>query len=155
MIIPNKTTDREEFIAGYCTLYEQHFKGPYMFNGGKDGSAVKRFLDYGYPVADALDILSDSFTRTGYPYDATVTIAGFVSMWPRLLAEKAKRERQPASKPLSRFEIRQRIDIIKLRLAQHPHNPDSVRYDLSEKAETSYETLKRMLTSLENQLINS
>jgi hypothetical protein len=148
-----KTTDRQEFIDGYCKLYEQHFGGPYLFNGGKDGSAVKRFLAYGYPVNQALDILSDAFTRTGYPYDGAVTMAGFVAMWPRLLAENAKRTRQ-ITRPLSRFELRQQIDIIRIRISQHPHNPESVRHDPSQEAEIPLKELKRKLTTLEDQLIS-
>lgn len=153
MNTPQQISDRQEFIDGYCRLYQLHFGGPYLFNGGKDGSAVKRFLDYGFPVAEALEILADSFTRTGYPYDGTVTIAGFVCQWPRLLAERAKRSKPTVTKPLSRYEIRQQIDIIKLRLASHPHNPDSIRYEKNAKVETSYESLKQKLTNLENQLI--
>jgi hypothetical protein len=150
MSTPKRISDRQEFIDGYCRLYELHFGGPYMFQGGKDGSAVKRFLDYGYPVKDALEILADSFTRTGFPYDGTTTIASFISMWPHLIAAKAKREKPRA---LSKFELRQKMDIIKMMLARHPHNPSSIRYDPSAKVEHGYDDLRKQLTEIEDKLI--
>lgn len=150
----NKTSDRQEFIDGYCSLYESHFGGPYLFNGAKDGLAVKRFLDYGFPVPKALEILADSFTRTGYPYDGATTIAGFVSQWPRLLAEKAKRDKPSPPKPMSRFEIRQHIDIIKLRISSHPHNSESVRHDPNAEVDHSMEFLKKKQIELENKLLS-
>lgn len=143
-----KTTDRQEFIEGYCKLYELHFGGPYLFNGGKDGKAVKRFLDYGFPVAEALEILADSFTRTGYPYDGTATIAGFVSMWPHLLARRAKQ----SIKQVSRFDLRQQIDTVKLEISRHPHNHESIRHNPAATVDTPLPKLKQKLSQLENQL---
>lgn len=154
MSTSSKISDREQFISEYCRLYELHFGGRYLFNGGKDGSAVKRFLDYGFPVEEAMEILADAFTRTGYPFDGCTTIAGFVSNWPRLLAERAKKQKLTRARPLSRFEIRQMIDIIKLRISNHPHNPDSIRYDRNTLADMDYEDLKKKLRRLEDQLIS-
>jgi hypothetical protein len=151
MSTPKQTTDRQEFIDGYCRLYQLHFGGPYMFQGGKDGTAVKRFLAYGFPVKEALDVLQDAFTRTGFPYDGTATIAGFVSMWPHLIAARAKREKP---KPVSKFELRQKMDIIKMMIARHTHNPSSVRYDITAKPEHDYDDLRKQLAEIENKLIS-
>lgn len=146
-----KSTDRQEFIDGYCRLYELHFGGKYMFQGAKDGNAIKRFLDYGYPVNEALEILQDSFTRTGFPYDGTTTIASFVSMWPHLLAAKAKRDKP---RVLNKFELRQKMDIVKMMIARHPHNPSSVYYDPNIKPEQDYKVLLRTLSDIQNQLVD-
>lgn len=146
----HKATDRQEFIDGYCKLFELHFGSRYMFQGAKDGTAVKRFLAYGFPVKEALEVVQDSFTRTGFPYDGTATIAGFVSMWPHLIAARAKREKP---KQLTKFELRQKMDIIKMVMARHPHNPASIRYDLSAKPDQDYNDLRKQLTDIENQLV--
>jgi hypothetical protein len=150
MSTSQQTSDRQEFIDGYCKLFELHFGSRYMFQGAKDGNAVKRFLAYGFPVKEALEVVQDSFTRTGFPYDGTTTIASFVSMWPHLIAARAKRERP---KPLSKFELRQKMDLIKMMLARHPHNPSSVRYDMFAKPEQDYNTLRKQLADIENQLV--
>lgn len=137
-----------EFIHQYCKLYEQHFGGPYLFNGGKDASAVKRFLAAGIQIEDAMKMLQDSFTRSGYPYDNTCTIAGFVSAWPRLLAERAKRNNPTVKRPLTRWDLQRQIELVKEQINQHPHNPESIHEDRSALVDTPLETWRRKLEEL-------
>lgn len=137
-----------EFIEGYCKLYQQHFGGPYLFNGGKDGSAVKRLMANHIPVNEALAILKDSFTRAGYPWDNTSTIAGFVSVWPILVAERAKRSNPNIKKPLTRWELQRQIELVKEQIANHPHNPESIKEDREATVEVPLEAWRKKLEEL-------
>lgn len=143
--------DHSDFIASYCNLYEQYFGVPYMFNGGKDGSAVKRLLATRVDMDRILTILTSAFTQTGYPYDAACTIAGFVSVWPVLVAKEAKRNLlSPTIKRplLSRWDLQRQIDLVKEQIARHPHNPESVHEDRNEVVEVPLETWRRKLNEL-------
>lgn len=143
--------NHKEFINGYCQLYEQHFGGPYLFCGGKDGAAVKRLLSSHVPISEALNILKDSFTRTGYPWDRTVTIAGFVSVWPVLVAERAKRANPNIKRPVTRWELQRQIEMVKEQISSHPHNPESIHEDRSAVTDISLEQWRRKLDDLKRQ----
>lgn len=137
-----------DFIHSYCKLYEQHFGGPYLFQGGKDAAAVKRFTAAGINLDDAMKILQDSFTRSGYPYDNTCTIAGFISAWPRLLADRAKKNNSATKQSLTRWDLQRQIEYVKEAISSHVHNPESIHENRDAIAEVSLPELRRKLDEL-------
>lgn len=144
-------SQHKEFIAAYAQMYEQHFGGPYLFQGGKDGSAVKRLMANHVPISEAMAILKDSFTRTGYPWDRTVTIAGFVSVWPVLVAERAKRANPNIKKPVTRWDLQRQIEYVKEQISHHPHNPESIYEDRNAVTDVSLEQWRKKLEELKKQ----
>lgn len=144
-------SDHSEFIASYCDLYEQYFGVPYLFSGAKDGAAVKRLLATGVELEKILTTLTAAFTQTGYPYDAACTIAGFVSVWPVLVAKEAKRQllsptvKRPA---LSRWDLQRQMDLVKEQIAKHPHNGESVHEDQNEIVDVPLEVWRQKLDEL-------
>lgn len=137
-----------EFIEGYCKLYEQHFGGKYLFSGAKDSAAAKRLLKSGVPIAEALRVVGDAFTRTGYPWDSATTIASLVSNWARLLAAGKKQ-----AKPSRHILVRQ-IEALESEIAQHPanheyvgalKNPTQAQYDQLDGMKKQLREIKRQL----------
>lgn len=147
-------SDHTKFIEGYCALYRQHFKEPYIFAGAKDGTAVKRLLAAKVPVDKALAVARESFSRSGYPWDMASSIAGLVSSWSIIVAALAKRPEpfKPSLGP-SKFEIRQQIDITKMMIMKHPHNEESIFHNPEAQADIPLAELRQKLSELERKLL--
>lgn len=147
------STEHSRFIEGYCELYRQHFKEPYIFAGGKDGTAVKRLLGTGVEVDRALQVARQSFARNGYPWDMASSIAGLVSAWSIIVAALAKRPEPYKPRPVSRFEIRQQLDMVKIHIAKHPHNEESIFHNPDATVDVPLPELRKKLGVLERQLV--
>lgn len=151
----NMSSDHTKFVEGYCALYREFFKEPYVFHGAKDGAAIKRLLGAGVAVEKALSVAGESFRRSGYPWDMASSISSFVSAWSIIVAALAKNPNNEPfkTKPLSRYEIRQQMDIVKIMIAKHPHNEESIYHSPQEACDTPLPELRRKLAGLEKQLV--
>lgn len=151
----NMSSDHTRFVEGYCALYREHFREPYVFAGAKDGTAVKRLLGAKVEVDKALGVASESFKRSGYPWDMASSISSFVGAWSIIVAALAKNPHNEPfkTKPMSRYEIRQQMDIVKIMISRHPHNEESIYHNPQEACDTPLPDLRRKLAGLEKQLV--
>lgn len=150
--IKHMSSDHSKFIEGYCNLYRQHFKEPYIFAGGKDGTAVKRLLGAGVSVDRAIDVAGQAFARSGYPWDMASSIAGFVGAWSIIVAALAKRPEPYKQAGPSKFDLRQQADAIKMMIARHPQNEESIYHDPSNPGEIPLHELRSRLNQLTKQI---
>lgn len=145
------SSDHSRLVEGYCALYREYFKEPYIFSGGKDGIAVKRLLSAGVTVDRALTVARESFSRSGYPWDNASSMAGLVSSWSVIVAALAKIKSIP--KVVNKFEVRQQLDAVKALIAKHPHNEESVYHNPLARAELNLVELRTKLHELQQQLV--
>jgi hypothetical protein len=81
------------FTKVFCDAFQERFGSKYVYCGGKDGAAMKRFL------AAAPDITVEEWERVlksmwngkdEFMRTRIVTIAAFISMWNRAVAQSPK-----------------------------------------------------------------
>lgn len=97
-------TRHRDFIDLWTEAYQQQFDRPYAFNGGKDGSSLKRLLASTKTTAGQLmAIVTTAWTKKGKKYfwcEKSVTIATFASHFNEVQAELA--QQQPGDIPTTK-----------------------------------------------------
>lgn len=81
----------KELTDGWMAIYQRKFDGKYVFDGGRDGKAVKKLLETGLTVPRLLEMaekawdLSDKFLA-GH----STTIHGFMNYFNQIQAQLSK-----------------------------------------------------------------
>lgn len=84
----SKPSEHTAFVKAWADAYEEVFGDPYIFAGGKDGSAVKRLLKTGVPVPELLAIARAAWGRNQlFNCKQAASIAGFAGRLNDIRAE--------------------------------------------------------------------
>lgn len=82
----------KELIDRWCVAYQERFKSPYVFQGGKDGTAVKKLLASGIDVDSAISNAKRAWDLPILPKfwncnTQASTLAGFVGAYSKIVVE--------------------------------------------------------------------
>ena len=82
----------KELIDRWCAAYQERFKSPYVFQGGKDGVAVKKLLASGIDVDSAIANAKRAWDLPRFPKfwncnTQASTLAGFVGAYSKIVVE--------------------------------------------------------------------
>jgi len=98
-----KPSEHTLFVKAWGDAYEETFGDPYIFAGGKDGSAVKRLLKTGVPPDELLAIARAAWSHNQlFNCKQAASIAGFAGRLNDIRAEL--RAKKPKASQLSGWE---------------------------------------------------
>lgn len=150
-----KTMTHMECIEVYSQLYRDAFGAPYIFNGGKDAAAVKRFVSNQISRDIFMEVIGYAMQQNGYPWNFATELATTVSKWSSLFAEYRKLNRPVQHRPVSRWSLVKQAEAIQQQIAVHPHNPQSINFNRTANPAIALSSLQEKLNEVTGQLAMS